>query len=64
MRAKRPGALETFKILNGLAPPVLSNLVKKQDHKYNFRGLALYAEYFTSSHKMPTRRKKNINIWL
>ena len=28
-------ALETFKILNGLAPPVLSNLVK-QDHKYNF----------------------------
>ena len=29
-------ALETFKILNGLAPPVLSNLVKKQDHKYNF----------------------------
>ena len=30
-------ALETFKILNGLPPPVLSNLVKKQDHKYNFR---------------------------
>ena len=30
-------ALETFKILNGLAPPVLSNLVQKQDHKYNFR---------------------------
>jgi hypothetical protein len=30
-------ALETFKILNGLAPTVLSNLVQKQDHKYNFR---------------------------
>jgi hypothetical protein len=30
-------ALETFTILNGLAPPVLSNLVQKQDHKYNFR---------------------------
>ena len=30
-------ALETLKILNGLAPPVLSNLVQKQDHKYDFR---------------------------
>ena len=30
-------ALEAFKISSGLAPPVLSNLVKKQDHKYNFR---------------------------
>jgi hypothetical protein len=30
-------ALETFKILNGLALPVLSNLVQKQDNKYNFR---------------------------
>jgi hypothetical protein len=30
-------ALETLKFLNGLAPPVLSNLVQKQDHKYNFR---------------------------
>ena len=30
-------ALETLKILNGLAPPVLSNLVQKQDHQYDFR---------------------------
>ena len=37
IRRIRTMALETFKILNGLAPPVLSNLVKKQDHKYNFR---------------------------
>jgi hypothetical protein len=33
IRRIRTMALETFKILNGLAPPVLSNLVKKQDHK-------------------------------
>jgi hypothetical protein len=26
-----------FKILNGLALPVLTNLGKEQDHKYNFR---------------------------
>jgi hypothetical protein len=30
-------ALETLKILNGLAPPVLSNLVQKQAHQYDFR---------------------------
>jgi hypothetical protein len=36
-RRIRTMALETFKILNGLPPPVLSNLGKKQDHKYNFR---------------------------
>jgi hypothetical protein len=29
IRRIRTMALETFKILNGLAPPVLSNLVKK-----------------------------------
>jgi hypothetical protein len=37
IRRIRTMARETFKILNGLAPPVLSNLVQKQDHKYNFR---------------------------
>ena len=37
IRRIRTMALETFNILNGLAPPVLSNLVQKQDHKYNFR---------------------------
>jgi hypothetical protein len=37
IRRIRTMTLETFKILNGLAPPVLSNLVQKQDHKYNFR---------------------------
>jgi hypothetical protein len=30
IRRIRTMALEAFKILNGLAPPVLSNLVKKQ----------------------------------
>jgi hypothetical protein len=37
IRRIRTMALKTFKILNGLAPPVLSNLVKKQDHKYNHK---------------------------
>ena len=37
IRRIRTMALETFKILNGLALPVLSNLVQKQDNKYNFR---------------------------
>jgi hypothetical protein len=41
IRRIRTMTLETFKILNGLAPPVLSNLVKKQDHKYNFRYINL-----------------------
>ena len=30
-------AIETFKILNGLAPPVLSALLIKRENKYNFR---------------------------
>ena len=30
-------AIETFKILNTIAPPVLSNLVQKCKNKYNFR---------------------------
>ena len=30
-------ALETFKILNGLSPPVLSDLINKKETKYNFR---------------------------
>jgi hypothetical protein len=37
IRRIRTMALETYKILNGLAPPVLTNLVKKQDHTYKFR---------------------------
>ena len=30
-------AIETFKILNSLAPPVSSNLLQKQRNVYNFR---------------------------
>ena len=47
IRRIRTMALETFKILNGLALPVLSNLVKKQDHKYNFRytNLKMYCRF-------------------
>ena len=30
-------ALETFKISNGLVPPILSDLVIKREGKYNFR---------------------------
>ena len=37
VRRIRSMAIETFKILNNIAPPVLSNLVQKRDSKYNFR---------------------------
>ena len=30
-------AIETFEILNGLAPSVLSDLLIKRENKYNFR---------------------------
>ena len=30
-------ALETFKIVNKLSPPILHDLVQKKDTKYNFR---------------------------
>ena len=30
-------AIETFKILNGFAPSVLSDLLIKRENKYNFR---------------------------
>ena len=30
-------AIETIKILNGLSPPVLSDLLFKRENKYNFR---------------------------
>ena len=33
----RTMAMETFKILNNLAPPCLSNLVKINENSYNFR---------------------------
>ena len=28
---------ETFKIINGIAPPVLDNILQKRDRRYNFR---------------------------
>ena len=30
-------AIEAFKILNNLAPPVLKNLLQKRGNHYNFR---------------------------
>ena len=36
-RRIRTMAIETFKILNGLAPSVLSDLLIKRENKYNFR---------------------------
>ena len=33
----RTMALETFKIVNKLSPPILRDLVQKKDTKYNFR---------------------------
>ena len=37
IRRMRTMAIETFKILNGLAPPVLTNLLQKRGNVYNFR---------------------------
>ena len=37
VRRTRTMALEVFKIMHGLAPPVLSSLIVKRDNKYNFR---------------------------
>ena len=37
IRRMRTMHIETFKILNGLAPPVLTNLQQKRGNIYNFR---------------------------
>jgi hypothetical protein len=37
VRRIRTMALETFKIINGIAPPCLHSLVKFKENKYNFR---------------------------
>ena len=37
IRRMRTMATEVFKILNGLCPPVISNLVQKNESSYNFR---------------------------
>lgn len=37
IRRMRAVAIETFKILNNLSPPVLQDLLKLQERKYNFR---------------------------
>jgi hypothetical protein len=52
IRRIRTMALETFNILNGLAPPVLSNLVQKQDHKskFNMKSISTPKSLTTSSH--------------
>ena len=43
VRRTRLMAIETFKIINGIAPPVLDNILQKRDSRYNFR-------YSNSSH--------------
>ena len=37
IRRMRTMAIETFKILNNLAPPVLTNILQKRENRYNFR---------------------------
>ena len=37
VRRIRLMAIETFKIINGIAPPVLNNLLQKRESQYNFR---------------------------
>ena len=51
-RRIRTMAIETFKILNGLAPPVLSDLLIKRENKYNFR----YSNILQVPHHFDMRR--------
>jgi predicted phosphoadenosine phosphosulfate sulfurtransferase len=51
VRRTRAMALETFKILHDLAPPVLSDLINRQGHKYNFR----YSNLLQMPHVKTTR---------
>ena len=37
VRRTRLMAIETFKIINGIAPPALDNILQKRDSRYNFR---------------------------
>ena len=37
IRRMRTIGFEIFKILHGLCPPILSNLVQKRERSYNFR---------------------------
>ena len=37
VRRARLMAIETFKIINGIAPSVLDNILQKRDNRYNFR---------------------------
>ena len=37
VRRTRLMAIETFKIINGIAPPVWDNILQKRDSRYNFR---------------------------
>ena len=54
VRRTRAMALETFKILHDMAPPVLSDLIHKQGHKYNFR----YSNLLQIPHVKTTRYGK------
>ena len=54
IRRIRSMALETFKILHDLAPPVLSDLIHKQHHNYNFR----YTNLLQIPHVKTTRYGK------
>ena len=47
-------ALETFKTLLDLAPPVLSDLINRQGHKYNF----IYSNLLQIPHVKTTRHGK------
>ena len=54
IRRVRAMALETFKILHDQAPPVLSDLICKQNHTYNFR----YSNLLQIPHVKTTRYGK------
>ena len=57
LHVKRMGilAVETFKILNKLAPPVLTDLLVKRESSYNFR----YTNILQVPHVKATKFGKN-----
>ena len=55
VRRTRTMAIETFKIINNLAPIVLSDLLKKKENRYNFR----YINLLQIPHVNTTRYGKN-----
>ena len=58
-------ALETFRIINNLAPPCLSDLVKIKENRYNFRytNILQIPSVRTSQHGKNSFRYAAVVLW-